>query len=123
MQLLQANFSLNKKQYTGATIKANAYGLGDKRIIRTLYKCGCKHFFVATLDEAIELAKHKPEKCIILQRKEHISSLNSNIEISWESAMETANPADCVPVNSNDPLYILNTSGTTGQPKGNSSQV
>ena len=47
--------SLNKGHYTGATIKANAYGLGDKKIIKILYKAGCKHFFVATLDEAIKL--------------------------------------------------------------------
>ena len=47
--------SLNKNHYTGATIKANAYGLGDKEIIKTLYKAGCRYFFVATLDEAIKL--------------------------------------------------------------------
>jgi len=47
--------SKNKGQFTGATIKANAYGLGDCKIIKVLYKAGCKHFFVATLYEAIEL--------------------------------------------------------------------
>tara|TARA_Y100000590_G_C15718157_1_gene1012589 strand:+ start:616 stop:1683 length:1068 start_codon:yes stop_codon:yes gene_type:complete len=50
--------SFNKKNLTGATIKANAYGLGDKKIIETLYKIGCRHFFLATLEEAINLRKN-----------------------------------------------------------------
>ena len=40
-----------KKSLTGAVIKANAYGLGDKKIYDTLYKNGCRHFFLATLQE------------------------------------------------------------------------
>ena len=48
---------LNNNFETAATIKANAYGLGDKKIMQTLYKAGCKHFFVATLNEAINLRK------------------------------------------------------------------
>ncbi len=50
--------SKNKGQYTGATIKANAYGLGDSKIIKVLYKAGCKHFFVATLYEALKIRKN-----------------------------------------------------------------
>ena len=50
--------SLNKGSYTAAIIKANAYGLGDITIIKKLYKIGCKHFFVATIDEAINLRKN-----------------------------------------------------------------
>ena len=37
------------------TIKADAYGLGDKKIFNILLKNGCKHFFVATLEEGLKL--------------------------------------------------------------------
>ena len=40
---------------TGATIKANAYGLGDLKVFNILYKNGCRHFFVATINEALKI--------------------------------------------------------------------
>ena len=38
------------KSLPGAIIKANAYGLGDREILNILFKEGCKHFFLATLE-------------------------------------------------------------------------
>jgi len=38
-----------------AVVKANAYGLGASRVAQALFDVGCLHFFVAHLDEAIEL--------------------------------------------------------------------
>jgi propionyl-CoA synthetase len=70
------------------------------------------------LDKAIEISSHKPAHTVILQRPMADAGMIAGRDVDWQEAMEGAQAHDCVPVAATDPLYILYTSGTTGQPKG-----
>lgn len=70
------------------------------------------------LDKAIELATHKPDKCVIMKRPQAEAPLTPGRDLDWDELSASAEEAECVTVAATDPLYILYTSGTTGVPKG-----
>lgn len=82
-----------------AVVKANAYGLGIAPVSRRLQAAGCRHFFVATPAEGVELRKILPDAEIFVldgltgsSREEFIAAglqpvLNSRAEMrQWGSA-------------------------------------
>ncbi|KAH6899838.1 hypothetical protein B0T10DRAFT_554402 [Thelonectria olida] len=76
------------------------------------------------VEEAISLASHKPSKTVVWQRDQlrwHPMNRNAG-QSTWQKVVRSARArnvrAECVPVKSTDPVYIIHTSGTTGTPKG-----
>jgi propionyl-CoA synthetase len=77
--------------------------------------------YKSLVDESIRLAKNPPEKVVIYNR-----DLDPNMprvagrDLDWHelAAKHSGAKVDCVWLESNEPSYILYTSGTTGQPKG-----
>lgn len=93
---------------TPKAIIASSCGIEPGRVIK--YK--------PLLDEAIEIADHKPDTCIIFQREQAQATLIAGRDLDWNAVQADVTPAPCVPVKGTDPVYVLYTSGTTGQPKG-----
>lgn len=72
----------------------------------------------ALLVRALQLAKHQPLSCIVLQREQCRATLRPEADLDWQDAVRDAPHVPATPVAATAPLYILYTSGTTGKPKG-----
>lgn len=70
------------------------------------------------VDEAIELAVHKPKKVVVFNRKLGARVPFKKYDVDYDALVYGSEEVDCVPVSGNHPLYVLYTSGTTGKPKG-----
>ena len=70
------------------------------------------------VDEAIELAEHKPKKVVVLNRKLGARIPFKKYDVDYDALVYGSEEADCVLVEASHPLYVLYTSGTTGKPKG-----
>ena len=59
------------------------------------------------VDEAIELANHKPEKVVVFNRKLGARVPFKKYDVDYDALVYGSEETPCIPVNSTHPLYIL----------------
>jgi len=84
LNAIKHNYQRLQKQLGGAqcgvTIKANAYGLGLEPVALALQSAGCQTFFVAHLEEGIELRHVLPEAEIFVFHGVQKGEINDFVE-------------------------------------------
>ena len=77
--------------------------------------------YKSLVDESLKLAKSPPQKVLIYRRGlDPAMPVIAGRDVDWKelAAMHAGAQVPCAWLESNEPSYILYTSGTTGQPKG-----
>ncbi len=84
-------------------------------------RMGKSVLYKSLVDESLALAQHPPAKVLLLNRGLDPSlKLLPHRDVDWASLAQRHSGAsvECAWLESNEPSYILYTSGTTGRPKG-----